>query len=96
MYKIATNSNTTWGIEGYQVPKRYFDSKKIVLEREYEKLRKDGKSKKPVNVTKRGHYLEDAVKINKSVPGMQKYDVSYQWVSKKDIEKGKKKTQRND
>jgi hypothetical protein len=29
MYKIATRSNTAWGIDGYQVPRHYADPIKM-------------------------------------------------------------------
>eukprot|EP00825_Cyclidium_porcatum_P008854 TRINITY_DN1443_c0_g2_i3.p2 TRINITY_DN1443_c0_g2~~TRINITY_DN1443_c0_g2_i3.p2 ORF type:complete len:295 (-),score=84.47 TRINITY_DN1443_c0_g2_i3:291-1175(-) len=49
-------------------------------------------------VCKRGSYLDDAVKTVKIVPGPDKYKIEKDWISKADIEKGKKKpskTQRN-
>ncbi len=32
-------------------------------------MRKAGKFKKPINVTKRGHFLDDLVRLKKWVPG---------------------------
>ncbi|EGR33008.1 hypothetical protein IMG5_063790 [Ichthyophthirius multifiliis] len=99
MYNITTRQNTTWGIDGYEVPKRYFDHLKQVQDREYEKINKKGKYvKNNKYVTKRGCYLDDTIKLFKTSPAPNKYEVSYKWVNQQDIEKGKKKpkdTKRN-
>lgn len=43
-----------------------------------------------IKPTKKGHYLEDLVQKKKGMPGPEKYHKDFEWVSKADIEKGKR------
>jgi len=56
-------------------------------------MRKKGTlpTKPKFTVTKRGCYMDDIFKRQKGLPGPNKYDLKIEWVSKKDIEKGKKR-----
>lgn len=38
MYKISTRQNTNWGIDGYEVPRSYFDHTKQLEQKTLEKL----------------------------------------------------------
>lgn len=66
MYKIATREATSWGIEGYQVPRKYHDHIKKKKEDEINEMIKKGKKpgwpplyKEP---SKRGNFLDDEIK----------------------------------
>lgn len=92
MYKITTRSNTAWGVEGYEVPKEYVDPLKQIKDREYEEYRKKGKIMKPKGkVTKRGNYLDDEIRLINQKIGPWTYHKPYEYVSKADIDKGKKR-----
>ncbi|KAL4507088.1 hypothetical protein ABPG72_001881 [Tetrahymena utriculariae] len=91
MYNISTRQHAAWGLDGYEVPKKYFDHLKVVQDRNFEEISKSGKATKNNKiVTKRGSYLEDEMKFRGQNPGPQKYDITQKWVSDADIEKGKK------
>ena len=84
MYKIATRQNTTWGIDGYQVPKHYFDSNKAAKDKEIEELLKKGKPIPPVkrHVTKKGNFLDDELKLRPSKKvDPTTYKITDEWVS---------------
>jgi len=44
MYNVATRTHAAWGIEGYEISKKYFDHNKAVEDKLYEEMRKKGKS----------------------------------------------------
>ena len=78
MFALSNRFNSAWGIEGYEVPKKYCDPIQQIKEREYLKQKK---GQKPKNApTKRGNFLDDITKLTKHVPGPQKYDVTIRWV----------------
>ena len=69
MYKITIKNNEAFGIDGYSVPIDHFDYMKIVKAKEYQKQKKGEKFKG--HLIKRGHFLEDLIKMKKFVPGPQ-------------------------
>ena len=92
MYNVVTRTHAAWGIEGYEISKKYFDHNKAVEDKLYEEMRKKGKSiKNQKHITKKGCYLDDEYSCQKNKPGPQKYDVTHKWISEADIEKGKKR-----
>jgi len=94
MYSITNHSNSEWGIEGYEISKKYFDSNKAILDRNLAK--NEFKSSKPKGyVTKRGNFLDDHVRPLFG-PGPGSYKVVPDWVRPADIEKGKKRRPNTD
>lgn len=67
MYSVVRGETGAWGIEGYEVPKKYCDPLKQMFDRE---IAKTGKGKKPPPITKRGHFLDDLAKpfLGRKVP----------------------------
>ncbi|CAD8139487.1 unnamed protein product [Paramecium pentaurelia] len=78
MFKIATKQTSAFGIEGYEVPKKYADPLKQMEERKFSAQKKGQKNLG--YVTKRGHYLEDQKKIYEKLPAPNKYDIVKPWV----------------
>ncbi|CAD8155724.1 unnamed protein product [Paramecium octaurelia] len=89
MYSVVRGETGAWGIEGYEVPKKYCDPLKQAQEREFFA----GKLKKPPTITKRGHFLDDIAKPfrNRKVP--VQYNVEYKWVNEKDKERKRSKSE---
>jgi hypothetical protein len=75
MYKIATRQNTVWGVSGYEVPREYLDPIKM-------KEKRENKTWKGPEKTKRGHYLEDDMKLHRGKPGPI-YDIVKPWFDEK-------------
>ncbi|KAL4456933.1 hypothetical protein ABPG74_014571 [Tetrahymena malaccensis] len=92
MFDVATR-NQIWGIEGYEISRKYVDPQKQIKDREFAELRDKNKlpTKNKNYVTKRGHFYNDLEKQFKGYPGPNKYKLDYVWVSQNDIEKGRKK-----
>ncbi|KRX08514.1 hypothetical protein PPERSA_12995 [Pseudocohnilembus persalinus] len=66
MYKIATRESDAWGIEGYQVPKKYQDHYTAKWEKKIQEQIKQKKKpgEKAVKATKRGNFLDDEIKLH--------------------------------
>ncbi|EGR28548.1 hypothetical protein IMG5_173130 [Ichthyophthirius multifiliis] len=99
MFNIATRAQV-FGIEGYEVPRKYIDPMKQIQDRDFFEKREKNKlpTKNNKYVTKRGHFQLDLEKQKSGKPGPGKYNLDYVWVSEQDKEKGKKKphdTKRN-
>jgi len=93
LYKISSRNNEEWGIEGYQIEKKYFDYNRAIKQREYEAVRNSGSpGKQPkIHVTKRGNFLDDSIKMTKT-PGPGNYNIDLAWINKADTERGKKRS----
>ncbi|CAD8060988.1 unnamed protein product [Paramecium sonneborni] len=78
MFKIATKQTSAFGIEGYEVAKKYVDPLKQMEERKFSAQKKGQKNLG--YVTRRGHYLEDQKKIYEKLPAPNKYDIVKPWV----------------
>lgn len=89
MYDLR-NRKDLFGIEGYDPPKKYADPVLQMKLKEMELNQKKG-LKPNKYVTKRGSYIDGIVKSVKFVPGPEKYRLNTEWVSKADIEKGKRR-----
>jgi len=77
MYNIAMRNNTVWGIEGYQVPKQYLDSRKLAEISQ-------NKVKRPAPRTlKTKDYLTAHMEAVKKLPAPNKYDIVKPWVDDK-------------
>ena len=63
MWRVSQRNNSSWGIEGYDVPRKYFDNRKHAMEKELAAL-KPGKYRKGVDryFCKKGHYLDPIFK----------------------------------
>lgn len=85
MYSVVRGETGSWGIDGYEVAKKYIDPLRQIKEREYAKQEKGKKSTKLV--TKRGHFLDDLAKSRNYNKAPVQYNVEYKWVSEKDKEK---------
>jgi len=60
MYNVATRTHAAWGIDGYEISKKYFDHNKAVEDKLYEEMRKKGKAiKNSKHITKKGCFLDD-------------------------------------
>ncbi|CAD8139398.1 unnamed protein product [Paramecium octaurelia] len=79
MFRIATKQTSTFGIEGYEVTKKYADPLKQMEDRKFSAQKKGQKNLG--YVTKRGHYLEDQKKIYEKLPAPNKYDIVKPWVT---------------
>lgn len=74
-------NNTAWGIEGYQVPKEYLDSRKLGEIH-------SGKFTKPApRALKHLDYLDLMTRTTRPYPAPNKYDIVKPWVDEKN--KGK-------
>lgn len=74
MFKLVSGKDRTWGLEFYEVNKVYEDPVKIKEER----LRMSGSPGKKVYVTKKGHYLDSMLRMNK-IPGPGTYKMPNAW-----------------
>ena len=82
MYKITTRASTVWGIDGYEVPRKYADPIKMSQDKKIEELLKAGKSIPPEKklITKRGSYLDDELKMKNPKVGPSLYPLKDIWV----------------
>ncbi|CAK73021.1 unnamed protein product (macronuclear) [Paramecium tetraurelia] len=78
MFKIATKQTSAFGIEGYEVTKKYADPLKQMEDRKFATQKKGQKNLG--YVTRRGHYLEDQKRIYEKLPAPNKYDIVKPWV----------------
>jgi len=77
MYNIAMRNNTAWGIEGYSVPRQYYDCKKMgdIVK---------GLIKTPApKALKLQDYLTTHLRATKSVPAPNHYEIVKPWVDEK-------------
>merc|ERR1712183_605523 len=59
MWRVSQRNNSAWGIEGYDVPKKYNDYYRSKRKKELEALKPGKYIKAPdVHFCKRGHYLD--------------------------------------
>ena len=66
MWRVSQKNSTAWGIEGYDVPRKYHDPNEIRQKREFALVRPGKISKGPAQyVTKKGHYLDRLYKSQK-------------------------------
>lgn len=91
MYKIATRSNTAWGIDGYQVPSHYFDPITHKEKKDIEELLSKNKTIPANNkyITKKGSFLLDEQKLTNKEVGPGKYIITDVWA--KTAEESKKR-----
>lgn len=75
MYQLVNGRDNTWGLEFYEVSKVYEDPIKLRETRNF--LENKAPSKKNY-ITKRGHYLDDLAKMNKT-PGPGTYTMNSSW-----------------
>ena len=94
MYQVSRRVNSTWGVEGYEVPKQYVDPLKQVKEREYIKNQKNKGQKDKRYVTKRGNFLDDLQKVSKGIPAPNEYKIVKKWTD--DSKKGAKREKKED
>lgn len=69
MYRVSNRINP-YGIQGYQVEKKYEQPGKVLTEKNKAVDKEQAKKKE----TKRGHYLEDYAKMHEDVPGPGVYN----------------------
>jgi hypothetical protein len=78
MYNIAMRNNSAWGVEGYQVPAAYHDSRKIAEA-------KSGKFKRPApRALKNLDYLTSHLAVAKTIPAPNHYNIVKPWATDKD------------
>jgi len=78
MYNIAMRNNSAWGVEGYQVPAAYHDSRKIAEA-------KSGKFKRPApRALKNLDYLTSHLSVAKTIPAPNHYNIVKPWATDKD------------
>ena len=59
MWRVSQRNNAAWGIEGYDVPRKYLDARKIKRNKELAALRPGKYIKEPeVYFCKVGNYLD--------------------------------------
>lgn len=75
VFKLVTGKDRTWGLEAYEVNKVYEDPIKLKEER----LRQSGSPGKKVYITKKGHYLDNLLRMNK-IPGPGTYKFPNAWL----------------
>jgi hypothetical protein len=73
MYDISMRHNADWGIEGYEVPKAYPDARLL------SEIRENKQKKKAPRALKSGDYLTETVRLAKSVPGPNHYNIVKPW-----------------
>jgi len=84
MYNIAMRNDSAWGIEGYAVPRHYYDAK---LMGEISK----GNVKKPApRALKTIDYLADHMRAVKGVPAPNHYEIVKPWADEKNKNKAPK------
>lgn len=94
MYRCS-HKITPYGIEGYQVEKKYELTQKVLKEKNDPNSNKEEQKKRE---TKRGHYLEDYAKVHGDNPGPGDYNCpndnwkKFSHLSKKKIKPSKKLT----
>jgi len=76
MYNIAMRNNTAWGIEGYQVPKEYLDSRKL------KEVSSNTVKRAAPRALKQGDYLTETIRATKDMPAPNKYDIVKPWFDK--------------
>jgi len=89
MYNISMRNNSAWGIEGYAVPRQYYDAKKMG------ELAKGNLKKPAPRALKTIDYLADHMKAVKSVPAPNHYNMIKTWVDEKNKPKPKYATKKN-
>jgi hypothetical protein len=73
MYDISMRHNADWGIEGYEVPRAYVDSRLLA------EIKENKQKKKAPRALKKGDYLTDTVRLAKSLPGPNQYEIVKPW-----------------
>ena len=61
------------GIEGYHVEKKYYDPVKMKEQRELSSSKSKPKSAKPLHVSKKTTFIDDAQKKGAKLPGPSSY-----------------------
>lgn len=77
MYNVATRSNQAWGVDGYDVPRKYEDPRPNKL---YEKKTVKDEEKKKM---KKGDYLSYTLKVAATLPAPNAFQKPIEWVDEK-------------
>lgn len=73
MYDISTRQNAAWGIEGYEVPRDYLDSKRLAEIKEKKEV------KPAPRALAKGDYLTETLRATKGIPGPNSYNIIKPW-----------------
>jgi hypothetical protein len=78
MFAIANRNNEVFGIDGYNIVKKYVDPEEQVRQRKYLEQKKGQKD--PRYVTRRGSYLDRIERVNTKIyPRATHYNVGINW-----------------
>ncbi len=74
LYKLVVGHQDSWGIAGYNVPRQYEDPELAKRRRVWASQKKGQKPRQ--YVTRRGHYIDDILKVSKPIPAPNAYTIS--------------------